>query len=425
MTKIKAQLWDKVQYGFKKYYDGMMRSAFVLDGVPNENALKQSAAYLADKVDILRCSFKKRFFRPFWKLNESATGDSAVITVKDAEPVKKALELISEQVPESSALRFRVFCVHNGEYGVIAFLVSHMCFDGADFLYFIEKFAECYNAVISGGSVTSVHVKDGDRGFGQVYGSMSPDVARKAKKLYKNVSKNRNKRSFPFDGKKGTDKVWFTVKNLSAEKTESIREKAKKAGASLNDALLAAYFRALYGTPRFDNKCRPVTIVSMMNLRRHIDGRQTAGLTNMTGFMPCVNEKRDEKAIDTVKKVAETTLKFKSDSYAGLYGIPLLDFAFKTLPFGVALAALKAGYSNPLLGMSNIGLLDIGKIKFGSLVAKDGFITGAVKYKPYFQVSFNTFGKEGRLCVAQRCTAKEKRIISAFLERMTDELERL
>lgn len=48
----------------------------------------------------------------------------------------------------------------------------------------------------------------------------------------------------------------------------------------------------------------------------------------------------------------------------------------------------------------------------------DAFMTGATKYKPYVQVTFNGFAGEGRLCIAQKYSQKDQKIISDFLDDM-------
>ena len=50
-------------------------------------------------------------------------------------------------------------------------------------------------------------------------------------------------------------------------------------------------------------------------------------------------------------------IKSKNDKFCGLYGIPLLALAFKLFPYSIAEFAIKIGYENPLIGMSNIGII--------------------------------------------------------------------
>lgn len=429
---IKAELWDKVQYGFKKYYDGMMHMVLCFDDKLDINAIKAVAHYLAKKISILKSSFINNPVCPYWRENVNISGGLAVKDVECAQGENlfdKAWEFLSDPIPKKAKLQFKVFYLHNDTGSVLAFLVNHMCFDGADFMCFVEKFAECYTALLSDKDIEQISIKNGDRSFNQIYQAMSKEESKKAKRLFKNISKNKNKCLFPFekdkDKKERDCSVGFTIKRISADKMQMIRERTKSKGATLNDALLSAYFCALKKTAGFNDNGKPITIVSMVNLRRYIQGGQTQGLTNLTGFMSCSVALNGENFENDLQMVSEQTKKAKQDRYVGLYGIPLLSLGFKLIPFRLALRVLHLGYSNPPLSMSNIGRLDAEKLKFGKLMPTDAIITGASKYKPYFQITFNSFNNEGRLCVPQRSTKSDREKISTFLDTMIEELEKV
>lgn len=61
------------------------------------------------------------------------------------------------------------------------------------------------------------------------------------------------------------------------------------------------------------------------------------------------------------------------------------------------------------------GTVDPQKIKLDGLEMTDAFMTGATKYKPYVQVTFNGFAGEGRLCIAQKCSQKDQKSYRIFL----------
>lgn len=424
--KLKAQLWDKVQYGFKKYYDGMMHIALSFDGLIDIDAIKLVADHMAERIPILKSTFVYDCIKPYWRINSKTKGSQAVeiINAIENQTFNKTLECFKEPISKKSKLQFKIFIVNDSKQSSLGFLINHMCFDGADFIYFVEKFAECYNKYMEGKNINTVFIKDGDRSFDRIYDDMDDKSKKKAKKLFENISKNNNKCIFPFPSKQNSDdSVKITVKRIPKDVMQQIRFCAKKCGATLNDAILASYYCALGKIKEFKHNDKEVMIVSMMNLRKHINDMDSIGLTNMTGFMPCKITIKDIDFIDILQKVSVQTKEAKQDIFSGLYGIPSLNLGFKVVPFSLAIWAMHIGYSNPLLGLSNIGTLDVDKIKFKDLNTVDGIITGASKYKPYFQVTFNYFDKEGRLCVAQKGNDQDKKIISDFLDSMIFEFE--
>ena len=417
MKKNKAQLWDMVQFIFRNYYDRMIHAILWFDGVVDQAAVRASVGHIVERAEVLRSTFKAGFFRPKWVVNDGYDPNQ-LVQVIDADDVSKAaFECISQSFSYKEKLQIRVFIVQDGTKSAIAFLVNHMCFDGGDFGYFLNKFVECYNSVLRTGSCENVDIKTGSRDADQLYKSMSPERAKEAKGLYKNVSHTGVKHKFAFSDDKYDLTTRFTVKRLSEEQLTAIKSKAKSEGASLNDILIAGYLRALVQQLGLSLD-ETVNVTSMVDLRRHLPDRQTQGMTNMTGFMPCKIAGVGEDFATTLSRVMEQTKRAKADPNLGLYGLPLLKLAFTIFPYAIAEAAIRIGYVNPLIGMSNIGTIDPQKFKLDGLELTDAFMTGATKYKPYVQVTFNGFAGEGRLCIAQRCSQKDQKIISDFLDDM-------
>ena len=160
----------------------------------------------------------------------------------------------------------------------------------------------------------------------------------------------------------------------------------------------------------------------MKNLRDHIKSGQSEDLTNLTGFMPCVLDGIDGDFTDTLASVIEKTKTAKEDEFCGLYGLPLMALAFKLFPYSVAEFAIKIGYENPLVGMSNIGIIPEESITINGLKCFDAFMTGATKFKPYIQLTTTTFNGKTTMCIAERCSEEDQRLINALLDDVLKEL---
>ena len=74
------------------------------------------------------------------------------------------------------------------------------------------------------------------------------------------------------------------------------------------------------------------------------------------------------------------------------------------------------GYLNPLIGMSNIGILNPKLLSFTDAPLVDGFITGAVKYKPYMQLAITTLNGDATLTVAIRGNKEDAKIVEQFFD---------
>ena len=67
------------------------------------------------------------------------------------------------------------------------------------------------------------------------------------------------------------------------------------------------------------------------------------------------------------------------------------------------------------LAMSNIGILEVDKFALEVMRPIDGFMSGAVKYKPYALLSVTSVRKELTLSMCVRGNDEDKLIVDKFL----------
>ncbi len=202
---------------------------------------------------------------------------------------------------------------------------------------------------------------------------------------------------------------------MSSQTLQALKAKGKEYGATLNDVFMTAYARAI-STRLAPSDDKRLVVTSMKNLRDHIESKNSESITNLTGFMPCVLDEVGETFCDTLRIVTEKNNESKEDKFCGLYGIPLLALAFKIFPYSIAEFAIKLGYENPLIGMSNIGVIPEEYVELDGLTCIDTFMTGATKFKPYIQLTSTTFKGETTLCIAQKCSDEDERRIRDLLD---------
>ena len=73
MQKLKAEIWDRVQYIFRNYYDRMIHSVSYYEGKVNLSALRESLYHIVKHYPILRSSFNSSMLNPSWSVNEDFT----------------------------------------------------------------------------------------------------------------------------------------------------------------------------------------------------------------------------------------------------------------------------------------------------------------------------------------------------------------
>ena len=147
------------------------------------------------------------------------------------------------------------------------------------------------------------------------------------------------------------------------------------------------------------------------------------GFTNHTSWMQCAIPERGRDIFETVKYVVNSSNRFKKDKFMGLYGLPLLNFGYNFLPHTVSEEIIKIGYSNPLMAMSNIGILKGEHFSLCGNEPTNAFMSGAVKYKPFVLLTVTTFRNVITLSMCVRGNDEDKKIVADFFGLMQKNID--
>ncbi len=188
--------------------------------------------------------------------------------------------------------------------------------------------------------------------------------------------------------------------------------------------ILTAYFYSLYELAGFDKR-DGFSISCAVDLRRHIKDNSDQGVTNHTAWMQCRVPEQGDNIFETLNYVVHSSNQFKEDRFVGLHGLPLLSFGYKILPLAASEEVIKIGYANPLLAMSNIGVLEVDKLSLAGNEPTDGFMSGAVKYKPFALLSVTSVRKELTLSMCVRGNEIDKEIVEKFFDLMVKNIDLL
>lgn len=421
MSKIiKAEMWDKMQYLFRNYYDRIVHAVLHFDNLIDPGILKNVIVIMAEKAPVLHSSFHENPVNPYWSVEKYTVDD--ILTVADSDdPYKDSYDFLCQSIPVTSNVQFKILLLNKDGRSTLAMIVNHMCFDGGDFKYFLKKLAKNYNAMLSGENPTDL--KSGTRSAEQVYTKLNASDKKIAKGLYKNISDVKDKHVFPLTPASDADRTMINVRKIERPVFTEMKNTGKRLGVTVNDVMLAAYVRALYEIIGMRDD-ETLSIPCMVDLRRHIEGGENAGgLANHTGFMLCTVHGKGETINDTLINVMRSTKSSKRDKFMGLYSLPLLKLAYTILPFSISEFAIKIGYNNPLIGMSNIGLLPEELLTFGNAKPVDGFMTGAVKYKPFMQLAMTTLNDELTMTIAIKGNEADKEKVEVFFDLIERNIE--
>lgn len=410
-TRIKAEMWDKMQFLFRNYYDRMIHLAFYYDGVVDVDSFKKAVDDAFNQVPILHSAFVNNFIRPYWVVKDYSI-DEIVEVVDSRDCENELLRFLTSVISVKSNVQMKIKIIRSERRTTIGLLVNHMCMDGGDAKKLLKTIV--YNSNAYSLNEPRLPYRSGRRDYEQVYDSFDEPTRKKATRLYKNVSQVKSKVRFPLSKKSKYEQNQINFLRLPAETVSRFKTLGKENGATLNDLFLTAYIWCLYKSRVPKNV--PISIPCMVDLRRHIPERgENGGYCNHTGFMITTVPYCGKNFDETLELVKKSTSENKNDEFLGLYSLPLLRLGYALFPHFLSEIVIRLGYSNPLMGMSNVGELKSSDYTFVNTRLVDAFVTGATKYKPFMQLATTSCNGAVTMTVAIRGNDEDQRRVNEFL----------
>lgn len=419
--KLKAEMYDKVNFMCRRYMDRIARFRLDYDFVPDEKAFGKALEALYEASPLFHSRFVKSPFSPYWLVSDYKIEDSFTFLETD-DIEKSAYDFLIKGVDINEATQMKIGIFYKENKSAICFRWNHMLLDGGGFKQFARDLFSAYTEIAKKDTL-SVKFLTGSRKHTEVYADMDKKTKKKALSQILGNSAHE-KKTLPFTKKGEADRNILIFKKIDAEIFNSAAAEGKKLGATANDVLVAAYIRSAFNLIGCD-KNEKISVSCAVDLRRYIKDPNRIGYTNHTTFMPCTIEGIGDTMTDTVKKVAECNKKNKADPFLGLHGLPLLNFAYKAMIYAQAEPTVALFYANANLALSNVGKVDKKLFSLGSHEPVDAFVAGGAKVKPCAAV--NALTLDGRLTLSMTIqgTDEDKAMVERFFDGMEEELKKL
>lgn len=401
---------ERFQYLTHKSNDTTIR--FVLDypGLIDSERLCEAVKRLVDQVDILHASYFIDGTSAYWKIHkELRQSDYFHLVHTDGDPTVTARSLSVLPVDPKGRCQLRCTLVLGRESSSMVLSISHLVVDGGDGKYLLIKLIESYHAP------ESLTIKGGSRAPEQVYKELE---LKDFKELMRMPFSSEASSAYPFPTEDpGLNRVTTTV--IPRSIMDNARKKAKAAGATANDLLTAACYEVYARFPEVD-RTAPVSISSMMDLRRHCPGGESAGLCNVSGGMATVLKDGVPKVFEeTLLLIAKQSNAIKADPLAGLAGMPILHGMSRAIPIGLLLAFSDRVYGQMMpVGLTNLGNLRSADLALGSIVPTEAVFGGPLKKKKGFQISIISLDGVCTLACYGQYTTEDQAHIQKTLDSM-------
>lgn len=390
---LPAGAGEKMQYAVHAFNDNTLRFVLEYPILLKPEYLREAVCAVIRQADVLHAAFVSGRWGARWECR-SFTAEDCFCCIRAEDPREEAFSRALEPIAADSPAQLHCTLLQGDRHSLVVLRISHLVVDGTDSKYLLRKLCQAYELLRTDGHGAELQIKNGSRAAEQVYAHLGwKDRLRLLNDPRSGISSR-----FPLPTEEpGRPTVLY--RHLPASVMDAVRRRARKAGATVNDLLLAACYHAYAQLEGVDPHA-PMAISAMMDLRRHLPGSDSPGLCNLTGpLLQALPEGIGADLSDTLATIAAQTRRAKEDRLAGLYGMPLIHGATKLLPLPLLLSAASRIYRSLSLGLTNIGAIGGDTLCLEGVSPVKGYFGGPIKRKPGVQISVASFDGECALCI--------------------------
>jgi NRPS condensation-like uncharacterized protein len=412
-----AEVFDQFQLlcDVNGFNDHQIHCVLRFEHLPGAEILKKAVISSIEAIPILGTRYIQGA-RPRWTSLDPGDFDRAFGIVRTEMELE---EFLGSRVDECLGPQVRVCLLESSPFAV-AFKMNHMVCDAAGFKEYLYFLCKIYSGLV-GDPAYKPAVIAGDRSIRGVLKHF--DASDRLKCLFLQGKENNlaGSNRFPL-GTNGEVRPFILTRKLGCEKTAELKNYGRARGATLNDVVLTAYYRCLFQKLAVSPGAK-LQIPVMVDMRRYLDRNgEFTSLTNLASTANTQLEYRPEERFDGTLARVKAIMDKKKKSNIGLNAFIKLHLMYRIFGDRIANSLLRTNLKNPLICMTNVGILDSARISFGGLRPRDAFLCGSIKYKPYFQLAMSSYKGEITFSVNLWGSASDRDRILSFFDGIDAEL---
>lgn len=395
--------------------------ALVFDGRLDPDRLRRAVRLSLDAEPILGCSYQTGAYRAVWRRLEDLDDAVPFSMLESDDPVGATTAFQAAQVDDAGP-QAAVSLVRSAERDHLAIKLSHVLADGQAAKQYAYLLAHIYTKL----------------GADPSY-SPKPNTARRptARDVWDNLTPEQRKSAK--NGKSWARPTWeiptraHTGKRLTYRTTVfeppsffALKEYGKQRGATVNDMLLAAFFRA--SVRAFDPPSGvPLSLMCTVDHRRYLTNADRLPIANISISGSLDIERADgEDFDDTLRRVRERMAAWAETCYGA--GPALNAEKMTVLGYGITKrlvgAALKmaARSGKTYAYLTNIGILDEARLGFDGCVPVAAHMFGPAAIGASVVQTVSTYRSALAICMGFCEADCDAAMIERVLRSTTNEL---
>jgi NRPS condensation-like uncharacterized protein len=397
--------------------DRQVRMIVRFRGTLDEVRLAAAVRMAFDAEPVAGCRLVERPFRPYWRRCPPADLERAFEfhrILPGEEEAKGMYGYLLEPLDPYSGPQVRA-ALFRSDSDTLYIRMSHLIADGGAATDYLRLLSGIYRRL---GERPDYRPASNLRGSRTAFQVLRHAGLLKALSSCTRVSPSGAGWMFPCETGGDVSPAIF-IRRIGRERASRIKSYAKRRGATVGDALLAASYRALF-TVIDPPHGVPMPVLVSVNLRRYLPGGRGGSLCSLTaGYFPKI-ARRSEPFESTLSRVRDTMAMKK----AGHEELGQALLAELVLSPGYAVARLIGPYISPFIYIptfSNIGVIEPGIADFG-IPLEEVLPAGPMHCPPGFVFGSSTFNGEMSFASIVCGTEAFKAKVNAFFEALVREL---
>lgn len=415
--RYNAEIFDYIQYLFQitGFNDHQLHCVIQFADHLDPVILEKAVYHFIKTVPVLSRKYKNYDGKSYWEDVEDKKWKHYFQVVDNADDFEK---FTFSKLEEKFAPQLRV-CLFQADKDAVSIVMNHMVTDGAGFKQCLYLLSDNYTRLCNNPDDSLENRIDGDRSFRKVISDIKPVDKMKILLLRNKDNNQRSNYKFPMSTDDNISPFIMTH-NIMPERYQKLQNYCKDNKATVNDVLLAAYFRTLSSMLDIDRKAFGIPI--MIDMRRYVEDKSRNAFTNLTSMETVrIFIDRKEDFYHTLMRV-NSEMNLKKADYLGMNSFLKLDVLFKVFRQKYGYKLLKIGLKSPAICMTNIGVIDESRLKFNNISIENAYVCGSIKYRPHFQMAVSTYCDKMTLSVNLYGSKEDQEKIVKFFDYMDQEI---
>ncbi|HWQ42157.1 MAG TPA: condensation domain-containing protein [Desulfosporosinus sp.] len=413
-----------VRYGIGNF---QIQAIMKLDGRIDFDKLSRAVRLSVDAEPVLGCRFVEHD-PPYWKRLEDIDKTefcSMEETTNVEDTVQRFLESSLDMDHDPMV---KVKLIRSQEYDTVGIKLNHTCSDGAGTKEYIHLLAHIYSCIDceNGEYVPKPSVRsreDHERAL-KALGIKNPELDNSV------VESPRTLWPFPWKSGGGKNVTPFVICRLPAGQLDILSRYGKERGATINDLILAAMYRAMFKLlqPPYGI---PMDIGLTVDLRRYLPDNKAQAIRNFSGgIILRVPRIHGESFEGTLSRVVSVMKRKKNanpgyECASGAERLEILNFhqflAFTRFVSKISETLSQISFfCSPTL--SNLGFISKSVIKFGEHEVSDAYIIPPAIRAPGLLIVASSYNGILTLAIGYYKGSINRRFLEKLLNKMKSEL---